>query len=673
MHDHRPYYRGSSCLCADCGQFLFDARTGARLRALEDVDPVRLAAVSHRFSNDPELAQRLLDEDPREVVSTYKLADKLNDFLRNPKARPDLQTPEGQEFLNTLDKGGYVNAKTDPLTPWMTKEWKKGRIRHHPNDRTSEMLQYQSGPDYEYEDIDGSTSNWHYLHPDELNHWADWYGSDHPSRQGKDIMQMETPEFHQTIKDWDTDMRDKAGGAAQKRGDILHTFPDGWTVQKLGPEHLEDEGEKMGHCVGSYGTPVADGYSHIYSLRDHQNEPHATWEVIPRNFYLPDSGENVDAGHRMNELRSRGTNLAPDVERVKELQEAHPEDLKMEQVQGKGNKPPVKDYQNRIKAFYEHTVPDINDRPTWDDQHYDDPEYLIDPDDGGYVAYHPGDYGLKQPKTTYDWPRMIDHALLNSGSFYDTNTSADKLTQKAVEHGQFKPFAQEADRQIALGREQHQNRMQNEFNSWWQGEGEPNAFEYGEYSYPDEEQYTDPETGKFDDNGFAKAEEEHQERRDEVEKGAYQDFQNDYIDEHQDMHEYMDELETEIAAQQYKEGTAKDQEAFRAQQQQTADQVSAERAAERTTSTKRPPHQHWSTGAPCYCTFALQAGSTPRTAKLPPTCEVCGDPLEHGKCKRCDWTTGPSNAMGDGDQNPIDPTKEMHPGIQASSQQWHWE
>lgn len=57
--------------------------------------------------------------------------------------------------------------------------------------------------------------------------------------------------------------------------------------------------------------------------------------------------------------------------------------------------------------------------------------------------------------------------------------------------------------------------------------------------------------------------------------------------------------------------------------------------------------------------------------KAPETCPTCGDPLEHGQCKRCDWGQW-SNAMGPGDQNPTDPTKETHPGIQASTQSRRW-
>lgn len=760
---HRPYYRGSSCLCADCGLFLFDVRTGARLRALKDVDPVKLAAVERRFSFDPELAQRLVDEDPREVVSTYKFADKYNDFLKNPTARPDLQTPEAQEFLNKGLKE-YHNGKTDPLTPWLTREWKKNRVRQHPE--LPYQLQFHGGPDYEYEDtVTGKPTSWHNFKPADLNHWADWYNSDHPSRQGKDIMQMKSPEMHQTIKDWDTDMRENAKAEAQIRGDIVHSYPDGWTVQQLTtPKELNDEGEAMGHCVGSYARPIENGESLIYSLRDHQNEPHATWEIRPGIY----DQSHQCAGCGRVQRPYQGKDPCVDCGHIGDTVPAH--GGIMEQIQGKGNKPPIPEYQKRIKDYFEKQMPHMVERPTWEPQHFDDPEYLLDPDDGGYVAYHPGDYGLENPETSYNWPRMIDYALGEAGGH--SESPASELTQKAVEHGQFEPFAYEAQRQIDLGREQQRDRIQEEFDAWWEREGEPNAFEHGEYSYPDPDAFEDQETGKYDQHGFEQAEEEAQKRRDETQQWAYEEHKNNYHEPQPDMYNYMDELEVEINAQRLRE-------------KQAQENTEGGPPTVSKVSSKRPPHAHFSTGKPCYCTFnrvtpewhtsaapprylyhysppgneesiaaqGLQTrhpetgesyaeetsdddqwpGSTQpgvymygddpseplsfaketnppgsvwkvdaqgldiqpdpmhpdpndniwvhydqipperlqRIAKIP-VCEVCGDPLEHGQCKRCDWG-GWSNAMGDGamgdgDQNPTDPTREFHPSIQASNQ-----
>lgn len=623
---HRPYYRGSSCVCANCGIFLFDVRTAARLRALTDVDEIKRVAVERRFSSDPELARRLIEEDLCEVVSTYKFADKLNDFLRNPKARPDLQTPEAQEFLNAMDrKNGagtsYHSTKTDPLMPWLTREWKKGRARLHPNG--GGRLQIEAGPDYEYDDGTGNSQQFHTVFPAELEHWGDWYGSDYPSRRGKDIMQIKAPELHQTIKDWDTDMREQAGGSAQNRGDVVHSYPDGWSVQQLTqPNQLEDEGEKMGHCVGSYAKAVQNGESLIYSLRDHHNEPHATWEVTPR-WHEGSDGKLYPTPNSSADLTTVPS----------------PRNGTMEQIQGKGNKPPVEDYQRRVKDFFEKQFPDPKDRPKWDDQHYNDlDEYMDEEGHNGYIAYHPGEYGLEQPKTTHDWPEMTQR-YLGWGEY-----EPDAIVNKTVADGQFEPFTSAMEKTIKDEREG----MEKEYAEKWNTHSWP----LWEDNYRDsdpvplEESYTHPENG-FEDELYQKEFEEWEERRQEAEAEA----KKEYIREQESnapWAENAENIEIEIAAQKRREREA--------QETGTVAKVSSQ----------RPPHPHFTTGEPCYCTFAMQEEATPHYAKLP-MCEVCGDPLEHGQCKRCDWGQW-SNSMGDGDQNPTDPTREFHPSIQASNQ-----
>lgn len=94
-----------------------------------------------------------------------------------------------------------------------------------------------------------------------------------------------------------------------EQGDVVYEWPDGWTVQKLTtPLQLEDEGEQMQHCVGGYCAEVEAGDTVIYSLRDPQGDPHATMEI--------------KAGSS-----------------------------RFEQVQGKQNRDPKPEYQERIDEF----------------------------------------------------------------------------------------------------------------------------------------------------------------------------------------------------------------------------------------------------------------------------------------------------------------------------------
>jgi hypothetical protein len=128
-----------------------------------------------------------------------------------------------------------------------------------------------------------------------------------------------------------------------------------------------------------------------------------------------------------------------------------------------------------------------------------------------------------------------------------------------------------------------------------------------------------------------------------------------------DYRNYLNEFETEL----YKQKKIQAEQAGQPElPQQTA----------KTSKRVRKPHPSWQTGEPCYCSFNkryVPPQAEWREAvfmdKEPDSCPTCGDPLEHGKCKRCDWSAAPSNAMTDGE--PIaDPTKELKPAVQSSIQ-----
>jgi hypothetical protein len=84
--------------------------------------------------------------------------------------------------------------------------------------------------------------------------------------------------------DWHEEMKRSATAKAVAPAEIVYTFPDGWTFQRLhiGPE-LRAEGESQGHCVGgrTYVEAVAKKEIAVYSLRDAAGVPHVTVEVVP--------------------------------------------------------------------------------------------------------------------------------------------------------------------------------------------------------------------------------------------------------------------------------------------------------------------------------------------------------------------------------------------------------
>jgi uncharacterized protein YjbI with pentapeptide repeats len=65
------------------------------------------------------------------------------------------------------------------------------------------------------------------------------------------------------------------------QGGIVFDYPDGWTVQQLGPDELEREGALMQHCVGDYCAKVEGGGAFIFSLRDPSGRPHVTMDYDP--------------------------------------------------------------------------------------------------------------------------------------------------------------------------------------------------------------------------------------------------------------------------------------------------------------------------------------------------------------------------------------------------------
>lgn len=104
-----------------------------------------------------------------------------------------------------------------------------------------------------------------------------------------------------------TQEKEKVGGV-----EVLYKTSDGliW-VNLTSKEALEQEGKEMGHCVGGYYRKVHDGRVKILSLRDRDSDPHATIEL---------ENPNENGGY-------------------------------INQIKGKGNRPPVAKYVPAIKEF----------------------------------------------------------------------------------------------------------------------------------------------------------------------------------------------------------------------------------------------------------------------------------------------------------------------------------
>jgi len=132
---------------------------------------------------------------------------------------------------------------------------------------------------------------------------------------------------------WHEEMAAQGEGQGYQENNVVYSFKSGWSIQQVKTKNdLSVEGNLMGHCVGSYCESVYSGASEIYSLRDPQNQPHATIEV--------EGGE-------------RDTNYEPPRPRKRKKNDR----WNVVQIQGKQNQEPIPEYKAMIKEWFESIGP----------------------------------------------------------------------------------------------------------------------------------------------------------------------------------------------------------------------------------------------------------------------------------------------------------------------------
>jgi hypothetical protein len=104
--------------------------------------------------------------------------------------------------------------------------------------------------------------------------------------------------------------------------DLFENFPKYRPKNKALKEALKYEGDTMQHCVGGYCEDIASGNTQIFSLRDSRGMPHATVEIVP----------------------SRSNTL-------KQMVDGNPTDFDIEQIKGRKNGPPEKEYLPFVQDF----------------------------------------------------------------------------------------------------------------------------------------------------------------------------------------------------------------------------------------------------------------------------------------------------------------------------------
>lgn len=270
-----------------------------------------------------------------EHLGSVKESSKL-DWL---KGRPDMQSPEGQKFLDFVgDSNPYAPSylEADKMLPWLAREWKKGRLNlpTDPHDRRMS-----------YEDQSGLLNH---INAGQMKETQAALEEMSKRRQGVDVMQHKVHELVpkvQEFQDW------KKVQNREGLGEELHRFPDGWSVRRLNtPEEFEDEGNEMGHCLNEerdrYHDQSENGQRIFVSLRDHKNLPHATMELTPDHWRRGEETANHGGYYDFPGTRSEGwePQLGPDAT--------------IQQFYGKEDAPPLIEYERRMGEWlHPHGVP----------------------------------------------------------------------------------------------------------------------------------------------------------------------------------------------------------------------------------------------------------------------------------------------------------------------------
>lgn len=210
--------------------------------------------------------------------------EKGGDYFRRTMRQPGkkMLTEEGQAFANWI-KG--LGEEVDPLTPWLIKQFKDGNVG-------------LSGEEVWVKSNSGDTQTVPVQAAKEVfEKFATWYNAtDSPYRQGKNIQEMTLEDVNtaaaqhhswveqqQREEERKQEVREIFDGNDQQ---TVYEWPDGWTVKQLfTTEDLQNETAAMKHCIGEDNQPycqaLMDESIEVFSLRDPENMPHATWHYNP--------------------------------------------------------------------------------------------------------------------------------------------------------------------------------------------------------------------------------------------------------------------------------------------------------------------------------------------------------------------------------------------------------
>jgi len=159
--------------------------------------------------------------------------------------------------------------RIDPLLPWLGRELAARSPPYGPSSWT------ESGKEW----TDAELGRFFSLHFPDLGRLVDWAVAAHPN-----LFTMNLPAAVAASDEWHLALPVAPPRGDVHQGEIVYRWEDGWSVQKLTTrKQIEDEGAVLQHCVATYWGAVAEGRTEIYSLREEDGTPKATWEFNPRS------------------------------------------------------------------------------------------------------------------------------------------------------------------------------------------------------------------------------------------------------------------------------------------------------------------------------------------------------------------------------------------------------
>ena len=88
-------------------------------------------------------------------------------------------------------------------------------------------------------------------------------------------------EVGQLSKNWHEMIAAKE--AEYKTHDVVAELSDGFSLVRVPAQDAKAEGYHMGHCSADYCEDIASEKSLLFSIRDPENKPHATFELLPHD------------------------------------------------------------------------------------------------------------------------------------------------------------------------------------------------------------------------------------------------------------------------------------------------------------------------------------------------------------------------------------------------------